>query len=209
VVDAFLVFGKYATRAQWTIAAGVVNSHWHVIMSEVVGTQAVFGQKRMKHPVFHTERKVLAALQGGFPLSRTPYEDMAGQLGMDTGDLLSILKGWRQDGKLRRIGAIVDHFRVGLSGGAMVVWRVEPERVEKVGAILAGFAEVSHAYERYTRDNWPYNLYTMVHGADIWEVEQIAERMSQACGVSDYRALATTRELKKVPPTYVGGEKGQ
>jgi hypothetical protein len=43
----------------------------------------------------------------------------------------------------------------------------------------------------------------MVHGTDIEAVEQTVERMSQACGVSDYRILHTERELKKVPPTYV------
>jgi DNA-binding Lrp family transcriptional regulator len=161
----------------------------------------------MENPISHTERMVLSAIQGGFPKSRTPYKDVAERAGTSSEQLLSILKGWRQDGKLRRVGAIVDHFRVGLSGGAMVVWRVEPERVESVGTMLAGFAEVSHAYERYTRDNWPYNLYTMIHGVDIREVKQIAERMSRACGVSDYRVLATTKELKKVPPTYVSSAK--
>jgi DNA-binding Lrp family transcriptional regulator len=70
---------------------------------------------------------------------------------------------------------------------------------------LAEFKEVTHAYERKTAENWPYNLYTMVHGADIQEVEQTVKRMSQACRVSDYRILATKKELKKVPPTYVTG----
>ncbi len=104
---------------------------------------------------------------------------------------------------IRRIGAIVDHFKVGLSGGGMAVWQVEPERVEQVGEILAGFREVSHAYERNTVENWPYNLYTMVHGADFQEVEQTVARMSQACGVSNYCILVTEKELKKVPPTYI------
>jgi len=87
----------------------------------------------------------------------------------------------------------------------MIAWQVELEHVEQVGTILAGFKEVSHAYERSTGENWPYNLYTMVHGADIQAVEQIVERMSRACGVSNYRILATEKELKKVPPTYITG----
>jgi DNA-binding Lrp family transcriptional regulator len=127
---------------------------------------------------------------------------MAEQAGISTEQFLSVLKNWKQEGKLRRIGSIVDHFRVGLSGGAMVVWRVEPERVEHVGTILAGFREVSHAYQRHTPDNWPYNFYTMVHGENIREVEQTVKRMSQVCGISDYRVLTTQKELKKVPPTY-------
>ena len=157
----------------------------------------------MKNTLLDTERRVLAAIQGGFPRSQTPYQDVARQVGISMEQFLSILKNWKREGKLRRIGSIVDHFKVGLSGGAMVVWRVEPGRVEEVGATLARFSEVSHAYERHSCEHWPYNLYTMVHGADIQQVEQIVERMSQACGVSDYRILKTLKELKKVPPTYI------
>jgi DNA-binding Lrp family transcriptional regulator len=151
------------------------------------------------------ESKILAALQGGFPRSQTPYKDVAEIVGIETKQLLAILRDWKQEGKLRRIGSIIDHFKVGISGGAMVAWRVEPERVEQVGTKLAGFNEVTHAYERKIAENWPFNIYTMVHGADIQEVEQIVKRMSQACGVSDYRILVTEKELKKVPPTYITG----
>jgi DNA-binding Lrp family transcriptional regulator len=159
----------------------------------------------MKQQTSDIEKKILAALQGGFPRSQTPYKDVAERIGIETKQLLTILKDWKREGKLRRIGSIVDHFKVGVSAGAMVAWRVEPERVEQVGTKLAGFNEVTHAYERKTTENWLFNIYTMVHGADIKEVEQIVLRMSQACGVSDYRILATEKELKKVPPTYITG----
>jgi len=159
----------------------------------------------MKNHISDIERRILAVLQGGFPRSQTPYKDMAKLVGIDTKRLLAVLDNWKREGKLRRIGAIVDHFKVGLSAGAMVAWRVEPERIEQVGTTLAGFKEVTHAYERKIAENWPYNLYTMVHGADIQEVEQTVKRMSQTCKVSDYRILTTERELKKVPPTYVTG----
>ena len=84
-----------------------------------------------------------------------------------------------------------------------MVWQVESERVVEIGQIFAGFAEVSHAYERQTRENWPYNLYTMVHSKSAEEVQQGVRRMSQACGVSNCRILVTEKELKKVPPTYI------
>ncbi len=159
----------------------------------------------MKKQISDIERKILAVLQGGFPRSQTPYKDVAERVGIETNQLLTILKNWKREGKLRRIGSIIDHFKVGISGGAMVAWRVKPERIEQVGIKLAGFKEVTHAYERKTAENWPYNLYTMVHGADIKEVEQIVKRMSQVCGVSDCRILETQKELKKVPPTYITG----
>jgi DNA-binding Lrp family transcriptional regulator len=159
----------------------------------------------MKNKISDIERRILAVIQGGFPRSQTPYQDMAERVGIDTKELLGVLDNWKREGKLRRIGSIVDHFKVGLSGGAMVTWHVEPERVEQVGTILANFKEVSHAYERNTGENWPYNLYTMVHGADMPEVKQTVGLMSLACGVCNYRVLATEKELKKVPPTYITG----
>jgi len=155
-----------------------------------------------------TERKVLAVIQEGFPNSQSPYKDMAEKAGMEAEQFLSVLKKWKQDGKLRRIGAVVNHFKAGFGVGAMVVWQVEPEKVEKTGQILAGFKEVSHAYERRISENWPYNLYSMVHGENVQSVEQIIKKMSEACGacgcgVSEYRVLFTEKELKKVPPTYI------
>ena len=151
-----------------------------------------------------TERKVLSVLQEGLPATQTPYGDMARRIGIETRELLKILEDWKCDGRLRRIGAVVDHFKVGVGAGAMVVWRVAAERVEEVGQVFAAFEEVSHSYERTATENWPYCVYTMVHGATWRQVEEVVRRMSEAAGVSDWRMLATERELKKVPPRYIG-----
>jgi DNA-binding Lrp family transcriptional regulator len=159
--------------------------------------------KIMKEGMSIIERRVLAVLQQGLPQSQCPYKDMARQIGIDTGQLLGILEDWKQQSKLRRIGAIVNHFKAGLGAGAMVVWQVEPERVTQVGEILAKFEEVSHAYERHKSKNWPYNVYTMVHAKSAEDIQQIVLRMSRACGISNYRILVTEKELKKAPPTYV------
>jgi DNA-binding Lrp family transcriptional regulator len=149
------------------------------------------------------ERRVLSVLQEGFPDSPTPYADMGARIGLDANQVLAVLKDWRDQGKLRRIGAIVNHFKVGMGGGAMVVWQVAPGRIEEIGKMLAGFKAVSHAYQRPAGPDWPYNLYTMVHGADAQDAEQTVKRMSEACGIEDYRLLITERELKKVAPTYI------
>ena len=74
---------------------------------------------------------------------------------------------------------------------------------EQVGEKSAGFREDMDSYERNTVENWPYNVYTMVHGANFEEVEKTVARMSQLIGVSNYRILLNEKELKKVPPTYI------
>ena len=157
----------------------------------------------MTQSVGDIERRILAALQDGLPRSRTPYRDLAREIGIPTEELFAVLNRWRQDGTLRRVGAIVNHFQIGLGEGAMVVWKVEPDRVAEVGAKLAGFEEVSHAYERQTAPGWEYNLYTMVHGPTQEAVRRTVARMSEAVGISEYQVLPTRKELKKVPPRYV------
>lgn len=157
----------------------------------------------MKNHMPDIERRILGVLQQGLPKSRTPYKDMSLQIGIENTELLGVLRNWKKQGKLRRVGAIVNHFKIGLDSGAMVVWQVESERIGEVGQLLSDFKEVSHAYERLSSESWPYNLYTMVHGKDAEELQQVIRRMSKVCGVSNYRILVTEKELKKVPPTYI------
>jgi DNA-binding Lrp family transcriptional regulator len=165
--------------------------------------ESVEGSRMVKTPDDKIEHRILAALQDGLPRSRTPYNDLARQIGISTQELLAVLERWKQDGTIRRLGAIVDPSQVGLTGGAMVVWNVEPARTAGVGAILAAFDGVSHAYERRTAPGWPYSLYTMVHGATHEEVLATVKRMSRAAGVAEYLVLSTCRELKKTAPRYV------
>lgn len=157
----------------------------------------------VESPLSDVERRLLAILQSGLPNSRSPYKDIANQAGIKVEELISILRKWKEQGILRRIGAIVNHFKLGLDAGAMVVWRVPTDRVKEIGDLLAAFEQVSHAYERRTTENWPYNLYTMVHATNPQEAAEIVRRMSQASGISDYRILDTEKELKKAPPTYI------
>src|SRR3990172_12714375 len=98
----------------------------------------------MANELTDIERCVLTAIQKGFPADTgTPFARMAEKVGVETEELLAILKAWTAEGKIRRIGAMVNHFRLGRGGGAMVVWEVETERIEEVGRILAGFKAVS------------------------------------------------------------------
>ncbi len=158
---------------------------------------------KMKDNLTGIERKILAVLQQGFPKSQMPYKDMAARIGIETEQLLAILEDWQKQGRIRRIGAVVNHFKVGFGVSAMVVWQVPRQRIDQVGRILAGFDEISHAYERDTGEDWPYNFYTMVHATDAENLCEVVECMSRACGVREYRVLTTERELKKVPPTYI------
>jgi len=149
------------------------------------------------------ERKIVAVIQHGMPNSLTPYEDMAGQIGIPVEQLLDTLKAWKAAGKIRRVGAIVNHFQLGHGAGAMVAWDVPSDKIDAIGQLFASFVEVSHAYQRLSSPGWPYTLYTMVHASGDEELNSVIRKMSQAGGIDAFQALKTIRELKKVPPTYI------
>ena len=157
----------------------------------------------MENALNNLERKILSAIQYGMPMSRLPYQEIAGEIGISVDLFLQTLRQWKAEGKIRRLGAIVNHFQMGHGVGAMVVWNVPTDSLDRTGGLFASLLKVSHAYERPSREQWAYNLYTMVHASDDNELEATIETMSQKSGIKDFRVLKTVRELKKVPPTYI------
>lgn len=150
------------------------------------------------------EKKILMAVQDGLPMSLTPFKDLALQIGISVEQLLAVLKSWQREGKLRRVGAVVNHFQVGRSAGALVAWDVPASQIDRIGELFASFSEVSHAYQRPSAAGWPYSLYTMVHADSEDRLHSTIMAMSQAGGITSYRELKTLKELKKSTPVYIG-----
>lgn len=141
--------------------------------------------------------RVFEVLPADFPIIERPYSEMAEAMGMSEGELLGELADLRDRGYIRRVAAMVSHRAVAYEGNAMVVWHVTENEIEKAGAVMAAFDEVSHCYERDTGGYWHYNLYTMVHGRTRQECLAVIEQMSEHSGIADYRVLFSVREFKK------------
>jgi len=146
--------------------------------------------------------KIIQQLQADIPLVARPYAEIARRVGCSEEEVISLLADYRQRGVIRRMGAVLNHYNLGFNANGMGIWRVTPEDVDRVGAIMAGFAEVTHCYERPTAADWIYNMYTMIHGHTQAECEEVARRISQATGITDYKVLFSSREFKKVSMTY-------
>ena len=111
------------------------------------------------------ERKLVAAVAAGLPLVTAPYERIAQDLGATEGEVISLLAKMLGDGRIRRIGAVVRHRRLGYEANAMAVWDVPDERVALLGRSLAQDPAVTLCYRRErSAPQWSYNLYCMVHG---------------------------------------------
>ena len=148
------------------------------------------------------DRALIERLQDGLPLSPRPYEEIGQACGLAEEEVLARVNRLCRDGVIRRLGARVAHLRAGIRGNVMVAWQVPEDRVEEVGEILAREPAVSHCYEREPRPDFPYNLYTMVHGPDLAAVRRLVAQLSRTVAISEYAMLPTVRELKKTSPRF-------
>ena len=105
----------------------------------------------------------------------------------------------QDQGSIRRIGVVPNHYALGYSHNLMVVWDIEDSQVDDVGQPIGQLDFVSHCYRRPRRTGWPYNLFVMVHGRSSNEVyEKIATvRALVGTAYRDHTALKSTRILKK------------
>ena len=149
------------------------------------------------------DKEIVRVLQEGVPLVNRPFQALAGQLDMSEEELLETIEDFLRRGIIRRFGAVMRHQDLGYVANAMIVWQVPEDRIEEVGGIMAGFQEVTHCYQRpaYPPD-WPYNLFTMVHGRRREDCREIASRLSKAAGIDNFRMIFSTDELKKSGMKY-------
>ena len=121
---------------------------------------------------------------------------------MSEDEFIARIRSLKERGIIRRFGATLRHQEVGFSSNAMVAWIVPDDRVEEVGDAMAQFQEVTHCYHRKPHKNWPYTLYTMIHGDGEKECRHIAEKMAQQTGIHNYALLFSKKEFKKTSMAY-------
>ena len=150
------------------------------------------------------ERDLVLEIQGGIPITETPYADVAAAIDADTDWVVETIKRFDQEGKVRRVGAIPNHYALGYSENGMTVWNVPDDVIDTVGPAVASFDFVTHCYERPRHEGvWPYNFFAMTHGRDEAEsrqrIQQVHDRMTAHwdVGDDDWDTLFSTRILKK------------
>jgi DNA-binding Lrp family transcriptional regulator len=158
--------------------------------------------KRNAEPLSKLEIAALRELQEDIALEPAPYASMGRRIGIDESALLAIAHGFIDDGLARRFAAVMHHRQAGFVANAMSVWQVPEDRIEEVGYTMAGFAAVSHCYQRPTYPDWPYNLFGMLHARTKEECEVAAVAIEQQTEITDRRMLYSTKEYKKVRVRY-------
>ena len=78
------------------------------------------------------DRRLVLATQGGLPLVPRPYAAVAEVLGVDEALVCERLAAMLADGRIRRIGAVPNHYAIGYTANGMSVWDVDDAVIDAV-----------------------------------------------------------------------------
>jgi DNA-binding Lrp family transcriptional regulator len=149
-------------------------------------------------PLTPSEIECIRLLQRDLPLQPRPFDALAKNGGGLTSDeILGTARSLLKRGQMRRFGAVIAPRKPGFSASAMGVWVVPEAQVDDIGAKMSQNKAVSQCYLRPVYDDWPYNLYTIVHGRSVDECESIINDLSIDTGIGEKQALYPTKEYKK------------
>jgi DNA-binding Lrp family transcriptional regulator len=146
--------------------------------------------------------RYILATQGDLPDVPCPFEAVAEDLGTSVEYVIEHGRRMAEHGHLRRFAAILNHREAGFRANGMAVWNVPAERIMEFGTFVAGYRNVSHCYQRPTYEDWPYNVFSMIHAPRVDGVEEVANAIANETGITDHRVLYSSTEFKKVRLPY-------
>ena len=144
--------------------------------------------------------QIMRATQAGLPLVSQPYHAVAEQLNLPVETVMARFEAMQENGVIRRIGAVPNHYKLGYKFNGMTVWNVPDEKIDELGEKIGKLPFVSHCYHRPRHlPDWHYNLFAMVHGKSEADVNHQIQQIVVLLGEFNlgHDVLYSTKILKK------------
>jgi len=155
------------------------------------------------------DMKLIQLVQYGLPLCSHPYKEIGKHIDMDEQEVIDRLKKMQESGVIKRMGVVVRHRKLGYRANAMVVWNIPDDQVKETGKKISQFEFVTLCYRRPRQlPQWPYNLFSMIHGSDRDAVTENIHELARQCGLQDvnYEILFSKRCFKQRGAIYHPGD---
>ncbi len=163
-------------------------------------------RKKIKMPLEPYHFKLISMLQEDIKPVKEPFKAIVESFKTDYQWLEQEVQKLQDAGYMRRFATILRHRKAGFNANAMVVWDVDESKASEIGQKVAQFSAVSHCYLRPTYPNWPYSLFSMIHGKSKEEVEEVVQEIAKEIEPKEYRYLYSMREFKKERIKYFSPE---
>jgi DNA-binding Lrp family transcriptional regulator len=153
-------------------------------------------------PLTETEIEIVKLLQTDLPLQPRPFDLLARTTTFSSDEILETARELQRRGQLRRLAGIVQAKKQTFSASAMGVWQVPDADVDRVCPRMAASKGVSQCFLRPTYEDWPYNVFTTVHGRSVDECESILEAIADEVDIHALRVLFPVKEYKRGRITF-------
>lgn len=127
------------------------------------------------------QKKLLNDFQRNFPLSPTPYADIATTLNVTESEVLQAFQDLNKQNFISRIGAIIPPNKIGISTLAAV--SVPENELERVAKQVSFFSEVNHNYEREN----DVNLWFVIIANDVTHLNNVINAIEAETGFNVLR----------------------
>jgi len=121
-------------------------------------------------------KQLLNNYQQDFPLSPTPYKDIALSLGVSEEDVLLAFDQLTDKKLISRIGSIIAPNHIGVS--SLVAMAVPNDQLQNVANIVSSYQEVNHNYERENR----FNLWFVLVAQDDEDLQLVVKSIETETG---------------------------
>ncbi|MDD4343595.1 MAG: Lrp/AsnC family transcriptional regulator [Eubacteriales bacterium] len=148
------------------------------------------------------QKEIVKVLQEDLPNTKEPFVEIGNKIGISEEALLNEINYLIDKGYLRRMGAVLAHRKIGLNYNPMIVIETKEEYINDLGEKIAAFTEVTHCYNRPRMDDFPYDLYAMIHCNSQEEVSEIVKKITNDDRIISYKLLYSTKEYKKTSMKY-------
>ena len=121
-------------------------------------------------------KQLLNDYQQDFPLSPTPYKDIASSVGVAEEDVLLLFDQLAEAQFLSRIGSVIAPNHIGVS--TLVAMAIPNEQLQAVADIVSRYREVNHNYERENR----FNLWFVLIAKDDEDLQAVIGSIESETG---------------------------
>ncbi|MFQ5431171.1 MAG: AsnC family transcriptional regulator [Nitrospinota bacterium] len=137
------------------------------------------------------DKDILNIIQTGFPIAARPYAVIGEKVGLSEDDTFDRIMRLKNENIIRRIGATFDSRKLHFTS-TLCALKCPPEKLEDVAAIVSGFPQVTHNYQR----NHAYNLWFTVIAESKEKLQAILDEISERGGVDKVRSMPASQIIK-------------
>jgi len=130
------------------------------------------------------DNRLLSIIQTDFPITERPFDELAGRLDSESGEIIKRINRLCQAGTIRRLGSVFDSASLGYTS-TLVAARIPAGRIDEVAAAVSELPGVTNNYRR----EHEYNLWFTLTAESPQRQGEILADLARRTGIDEFHSL--------------------